>query len=167
MAYWLMKSEPFNYSIDDLKKDTFTPWEGVRNYQARNIMRDDMRIGDLVLFYHSNAMPTGVVGLGRVRKEAYPDHSAWKKGSKYFDPRSTPEKPVWMMVDVEYICHFPEVASLPNMKSEPALDGMMVVRRGARLSVQPVEKKHFMRVCQMGGLKSVPSWNGQTGDSFA
>jgi|TARA_B110000116_G_scaffold244564_1_gene235078 predicted RNA-binding protein with PUA-like domain len=156
MAFWLMKSEPSVYSLDDLKKTGTTPWEGVRNYQARNIMRDDMAIGDLVLFYHSNAKPTGAVGVGRVSAEAYPDHFAWKKGSKYFDARSTPEKPVWMMVDVDYVCHFPEIASLADMKEDPALDGMMVIRRGSRLSVQPVEKKHFQHVCRMGGLPGIP-----------
>jgi predicted RNA-binding protein with PUA-like domain len=156
MAFWLMKSEPSVYSLDDLKKTGTTPWEGVRNYQARNIMRDDMSVGDLVLFYHSNAKPTGAVGVGRVSAEAYPDHFAWKKGSKYFDARSTPEKPVWMMVDVDYVCHFTEIASLADMKEDPALEDMMVIRRGSRLSVQPVEKKHFQHVCRMGGLPGIP-----------
>ncbi len=157
MKYWLMKSEPSVYAIEDLERDGQTCWEGVRNYQARNLMRDQMRVGDLVLFYHSNADPTGVAGLARVCREAYPDHFAFDPKSSYYDKRSTPDNPVWMMVDVAFVQKFPAVVSLADLKSDSALEGMMVTRRGARLSVQPVEKEHFGRVCNMAGLKKIPS----------
>jgi predicted RNA-binding protein with PUA-like domain len=151
--YWLMKSEPGAYSIDDLERDGVTPWEGVRNYQARNLMRDEFRKGDLVLFYHSNAQPPAVVGIGRVCREAYPDHFAWEPGHKYFDSRSTPENPVWVMVDVEFVERLERPVSLQQMKADPSLEGMMVTRKGSRLSVQPVEDSHFRRVCALGGAR--------------
>jgi predicted RNA-binding protein with PUA-like domain len=154
MAYWLMKSEPSAYSIDDLEKDGVTPWEGVRNYQARNFMRDEMKIGDLVLFYHSNASPAGVVGIGRVVRESYPDHFAWNPESKYFDKRSTPEKPLWFMVDVGFITRFSEVVPLARIKEDPILAGIMVARRGSRLSIQPVEEAHFRHICKLGGFEN-------------
>ncbi len=148
-----MKSEPSAYSIDNLEKDGVTQWEGVRNYQARNFMRDEMRIGDLVLFYHSNAGPPGVVGVGRVVRESYPDHFAWNPESKYFDKRSTPEKPLWFMVDVGFITRFPEVVPLAQIKEDPILAGIMVARRGSRLSIQPVEEAHFRHICKLGGFE--------------
>jgi predicted RNA-binding protein with PUA-like domain len=151
MNLWLMKSEPSAYSIDDLKRDGVTHWEGVRNYQARNFMRDEMRVGDMILFYHSNTNPAGVVGLGRVVREAYPDHFAWNPESKYFDKRSTPEKPVWFMVDVEFVTRFSEIVTLQQIKDEPALAGIMVAKRGSRLSIQPVEEAHFRHICKLGG----------------
>lgn len=157
MAYWLMKSEPSVYSIDDLKTFGVTPWEGVRNYQARNIMRDDMKLGDLAFFYHSNADVIGVVGVMVVSRESYPDYFAWKKDSKYFDARSTEASPVWMMVDMSYGRHLPRPVTLAELKAEPELEDMMVTRRGARLSVQPVEEGHFRKVCQMGGLRGIPN----------
>ena len=155
--YWLMKSEPTTYAIDDLERDGQTTWEGVRNYQARNIMRDDMKVGHLALFYHSNADPTGVAGIARIAREAYPDHFAWDPKSRYFDPRSAPEKPAWMMVDVAFVCRLPQVVSLAAIKAEPKLEDMMVARRGSRLSVQPVSAAHFKHICKMGGLKSIPA----------
>src|SRR4051812_22474266 len=105
--FWLMKTEPGSYSIDDLKRDKKTYWSGVRNYQARNFMRDHMKIGDLVLYYHSNAEPPGVAGIARVCAEAHPDFSAWDPEDKHFDPRSSQEKPLWMMVDIEFVEKFP------------------------------------------------------------
>ena len=111
--YWLMKSEPNVYSIDQLRKEGTSCWEGVRNYQARNFMRDDMKEGDLVFFYHSNAKPTGIVGLAQVVKEAYPDHFAWDKNSKYFDEKSSPDNPRWFMVDVGFVEKWKEPITLP------------------------------------------------------
>ena len=147
--YWLMKTEPETYSIDNLRRDGRTCWEGVRNYQARNFMRDDMQVGDRVLFYHSNASPPGVAGLAEVCKAGYPDHYAWDPKSTYFDKRSRPEKPVWVMVDLRFIRAFDAVVSLAQLKANPELDAMLVVKRGMRLSVQPVEPKHFEEVVGM------------------
>ncbi len=144
--YWLMKSEPGCYSIDDLARDKSTFWDGVRNYQARNFMRDDMRVGDQVLFYHSNADPTGVAGLARVASKSYPDHTAFDPKNDHYDPKSTVDVPIWMMVDVAFVEKFREVLTLTELKSRPELDGMMVIQRGSRLSVQPVEEKHFKQV---------------------
>jgi predicted RNA-binding protein with PUA-like domain len=148
--YWLMKSEPSTYSIDDLYRDEVTPWEGIRNYQARNFMRDQMKIGDKVLFYHSNAKPPGVAGLAEVCRLAYPDHFAWDNRSDYFDPKSTPEKPVWMMVDVTFIKKFTTFIGLEQLKADPRLQNMMVIKRGARLSIQPVTKDHYHYIAQWG-----------------
>ncbi len=148
--YWLMKSEPDAYSIDDLEKDGKECWDGIRNYQARNFMMKDMQIGDEVLFYHSNAKPPGVAGLARVCSEAYPDHTAWDPESKYFDSRSTPEKPLWFMVDLAFVKKFPRIISLSELKENPALAGMMVIKKGMRLSIQPVSEEHFTIICMMG-----------------
>ncbi len=143
MAYWLMKSEPGVYSISDLEKQKATCWEGVRNYQARNFMRDDMKQGDMVLFYHSNADPAGVAGVAKVVGAAYPDHSAFDRTSRYFDERSTPSKPVWFMVDIEFVEKFDNIVSLQLIKEDPELEGIMVAKRGMRLSVQPLSVQHF------------------------
>ncbi|PRP90680.1 EVE domain protein [Enhygromyxa salina] len=156
--YWLMKSEPDVYSIDDLARDKRGEWEGVRNYQARNFMRDEMAIGDLVLFYHSNAKPPGVAGVARVVTEAYPDHHAFDEASNYYDPKSDPEAPRWWMVDVEFVEKLPELVTLDALKAEAQpegpLEGMLVARRGQRLSIQPVDKAHFARVLRLGGAKT-------------
>ncbi len=149
--YWLMKSEPDVYSIDDLARDGSTSWEGVRNYKARNNMQA-MREGDLVLFYHSNAKPPGIAGIARVSREAYPDHFAFEKGHKYFDAKSDAAKPRWHMVDIEFVEKLPELVSLVDVKGEPALADMELVRY-MRLSVQEVKKAEFDRVKTMGGLK--------------
>lgn len=149
LKYWLMKSEPGAYSIDDLQREGQTHWEGVRNYQARNYMRDDMSIGDLVLFYHSNADPAGVVGLARVCSAPYDDFFAWDPQSRYFDPKSSPDNPRWQMVDVEFVEKFPRIVSLAELKANPQLDGMPVIKRGQRLSIQPVDKEHFEIVVKM------------------
>ncbi|CAN5415614.1 EVE domain-containing protein [soil metagenome] len=158
MKYWLLKSEPDVFGIADLKgmPRKTEHWDGIRNYQARNYMRDEMGVGDLALFYHSNAEPPGVAGVVRVSKEAYPDHSAWDPGSKYFDPKSTPENPRWFMVEITHVSDFPEFVPLARMKDDPKLQGMLVLRRGSRLSITPVEKRHFTHVCKLGGLKSLP-----------
>lgn len=150
MRYWLMKSEPLVYSIDDLARDGKTMWDGVRNYQARNFMRDDMKIGDLALFYHSNAQPPGAVGVMRVCSEPYPDPTAFDPNDDHFDPKSSPEKPRWFLVDVEFVEKFPGMVSLEEIKHDPALEEMLVRKRGMRLSVQPVEKDDFERVVAKG-----------------
>jgi len=149
MKYWLMKSEPSTYSIDDLKKDKKTCWDGVRNYQARNFMRDDMQVGDLILFYHSNATPPGVVGIAKVSQTAYPDHTAWDKKSRYYDARSSKDKPVWMMVDISYVKKFSEVLSLGDLKNYPKLSKMLLLKKGTRLSIQPVTKVEFDFICTL------------------
>ena len=151
--FWLMKSEPDVYSIDDLGRDGIESWEGVRNYQARNFMRD-MAKGDLVIFYHSNAKPPGAAGVCRISREAYPDDTQFNKKSNYYDPKSKKEDPRWSMVDVEFVEKFDDVVSLQSMKDDPALEGMRVTQKGSRLSVQPVEKKHFKRVLKIAGAKT-------------
>ena len=150
---WLMKSEPDVYSIDDLERDGTESWEGVRNYQARNFMRD-MREGDLVLFYHSNAKPPGVAGVCRISREAYPDDTQFDRKSQYYDSKSKKDDPRWSMVDVTFIEKFAEEVSLQALKDDPALDGMRVTQKGSRLSVQPVDKKHFQRVLKMASAKT-------------
>ena len=152
--YWLMKSEPDTYSIDDLARDGSTCWEGVRNYRARNLMRDEMKVGDLVLFYHSNADPKGVAGVAKVKKAGYPDKYQFDRRSKYHDPKSSPDDPRWFLVDVEFVEKFPHVVELSMLKETPGLDGMMVIQRGARLSVQPVDKPHFDIVRRLGRRKT-------------
>lgn len=153
MKFWLMKTEPDVFSIDELSRRGKAPWDGVRNFQARNHMRD-MSVGDLVIFYHSSVAPPGAAGVARVCREAYPDHTAWDRKSEYHDPRSTPEKPLWMMVDVEFVEKFPRFVSLDEMKADPKLSGMLVVRRGMRLSVQPVDAAHFSRVLALGKART-------------
>lgn len=141
--YWLMKCEPSAYSIGDLERDGETCWEGVRNFQARNFMRDDMQIGDGVLFYASNADPSGVSGLATIAKTGYPDHFAWKKNHKYFDARSTKDKPIWFMVDLAFQERFSDTVPLSALKGTKGLEEMKVVQKGSRLSVQPVTKKEY------------------------
>ncbi len=148
-----MKSEPSCFSIDDLKKAKIAPWDGVRNYQARNYMRDDMRTGDIVLFYHSNCAEPGVVGVASVAGEAYPDHTAWDPHSEHPDPRSTPERPLWYMVDVAYVDTFAKPVTLRILKADPFFANMLVVQRGQRLSIQPVEKRHAKRIISLGMRK--------------
>ena len=146
--YWLMKSEPNTYSIDDLKKDKKTLWDGIRNYQARNFMMNDMDMGDAVLFYHSNAKPPGVIGLARVSQPYQPDPTAMDKTSKYFDPRSTKVRPIWHCVEVEYIRKFKRLISLNEIRKEKKLQEMTLLAR-SRLSIQPVTKTQFQHICQM------------------
>ena len=150
--YWLMKSEEDVYSIRELEEEGTTCWEGVRNYEARNLMRDQMKVGDGVLFYHSNAKPPGVAGLATVARTAYPDHFAFDKKNRYYDPKSDPENPRWFMVDVAFQETFGEVLSLDEIKATPELREMALVKR-ARLSVQPVEKEAFQLIRKMGRKK--------------
>jgi predicted RNA-binding protein with PUA-like domain len=147
--YWLMKCEPAAYTIDDLSRDGETSWEGVRNFQARNFMRDDMLVGDGVLFYASNADPSGVTGLATVSQAAYPDHFAWRKGHKYFDARSTKAAPVWYMVSISFAKRFDATISLATLKSTKGLEKMKVVQKGSRLSVQPVTKQEYDIVARL------------------
>ncbi len=154
MRHWLIKSEPDVFSIDDLRRVKREPWNGVRNYQARNYMRDDMKPGDLALFYHSNATPPGVAGVAKVASAPYPDDTQFDPKSEYFDPKATPENPRWMLVDFEFAGKFPTPVPLQQMKEDPALEGMLVLQKGTRLSITPVEAKHFRRVCKFGGWKA-------------
>ena len=147
--YWLGKTEPGSYSIDDLARDGTTRWDGVRNYQARNFLRDGMKAGDGVLFYHSSTDPAGVVGLARVAAAGSPDASAFDRKSKYFDPDSDREKPMWFAVDMEFVEKLPRIVTLAELKANGALEGMLLLKRGMRLSVQPVDKAHFDIVVKM------------------
>ena len=151
VRYWLMKSEPHVYPFSQLVEDGSTHWDGVRNYQARNMMRDELKLGDMVLFYHSNTKPPHVAGIARVSREGYPDHTSWDPESKYYDEKSSPENPRWIMVDVEAVQEIEKV-SLVDIKANPALDGMPLVQKGQRLSVQPVSKEQFEEICRMGGM---------------
>lgn len=148
---WLMKTEPDVYGWDDLvaEPDATDHWDGIRNYQARNLMRDEMSVGDRVLFYHSRCKPPHVVGVAEIARAAYPDHTCWDPDAKYYDPKSTREAPRWVMVDVRAVRELERPVSLAELKANPALAGMMVTRRGARLSVQPVEPAHFDEVLAM------------------
>jgi len=148
--YWLMKCEPAAYTIDDLARDGTTCWEGVRNYQARNFMRDDMTEGDGVLFYASNSEPSGVAGLARIAREGYPDRFAWKKGHKYFDARTDKSVPIWFMVDIAFVERFADVVSLATLKATKGLGQMRVTQKGSRLSVQPVTKAEYDIVVKLG-----------------
>lgn len=149
--FWLMKSEPDAFGIDDLKKAHVEPWDGIRNYQVRNFFRDRMEIGDWALFYHSNATPPGVVGLMKIVSDARPDHTAFDPNEKYFDPKSDPDNPRWLLRDVEYVGTFENIIPLADLKAAPELDGMLVTKKGQRLSVQPVEPEHFYFICDMAG----------------
>jgi len=143
--YWLMKSEPSCFSIDDLQNspNQTTPWDGVRNYQARNFMRDTMQIGDQILFYHSNCNPPGIVGIAEVVSHAYPDYTAQDPNSYHPDPASTPENPRWYMVDVRFVEKFPNIIPLETLKQHPELQGMQLLQKGNRLSVLPVRKEDW------------------------
>lgn len=147
-----MKSELDVYPYSQLVADGSTHWDGVRNYQARNMMRDVMKIGDLVLFYHSNCKPPHVAGVARVCKEGYPDHTSWDATSNYHDPKSTPESPRWFMVDIEPVIELPNTVPLQSVRDNPACENMLLIRRGQRLSIQPVENTDFDNILSMGGI---------------
>ncbi|MEY4718170.1 MAG: hypothetical protein RL563_788 [Pseudomonadota bacterium] len=148
MNYWLMKSEPDAFGIDDLsaRPSQTEHWDGVRNYQARNMMRDQMRIGDQVFFYHSNCSEPGIVGIAEVVKEAYPDFTAFDPDDKHFDPKSQPDKPTWFMVDVRFVRKLKRTISLRELKSLPELAELALVRRGNRLSIMPVTAEQWQRI---------------------
>ena len=145
-----MKVEPAAYTIDQLAKDRTTSWEGVRNFQARNFMRDEMKKGDKVLFYASNAHPSGVAGVAEISREAYADKFATKKGHEYFDPKATADNPIWYTVDIAFVEKFPNVVPLDELKETRGLENMGVIRRGNRLSIQPVTKQEFDIVVKLG-----------------
>jgi predicted RNA-binding protein with PUA-like domain len=142
MKYWLLKSEESCYSIDDLKKDNKTLWSGVRNYQARNYMRE-MSVGDMCLFYHSSSKPTGIVGICKVTKKAVPDITALNPYDDHYDQKSSAENPIWECVEVTYLKHFKKIFELSEMRNDKKLQGMVLLQQGSRLSVQPVSKEHF------------------------
>jgi predicted RNA-binding protein with PUA-like domain len=155
-SYWLMKSEPDVFPYSDLvkSKNSTTLWDGVRNYQARNMMRDDMKVGDLVLYYHSNTKPPGIVAVAEVVKEGYVDPTQFDPKDSHFDPKSKPENPRWFVVDIKAKAELPKYVPLDDLKANPKLAEMAVVQRGQRLSVQPVSAAHFREVLRMGGLKA-------------
>lgn len=142
MRYWLMKSEPSEYSIDDLVRDGSTPWFGVRNYQARNFMRDQMKVGDRVLFYHSSCADPGIAGLAEVSVAAYPDASQFDADSDYFDPKATPETPRWFNVEVRLVKRT-RLMPLKELRSYPELATMRILQRGNRLSITPVDPAEY------------------------
>lgn len=148
-----MKSEPDVYGIDDLEREGTTWWDGVRNYQARNHMRD-MRVGDRVLFYHSNAKPPGVAGIAEVAREAYPDPTQFDPKDPHHDPKSSEDDPRWSMVDLRFVEKLPELVPLDTLRGDDALDGMLILRRGNRLSVTPVEPAHYRHILKLGRAKS-------------
>ena len=153
--YWLMKSEPDVFSYDDLEKakNQTTHWDGVRNYRARNFMRDEMAVGDGVLYYHSNADPPGVAGIAEVASASYPDATQFDPKDSHFDPKSKEEDPRWWLVDIRAVQALPKFVSLADLKAEPRLEAMGVVQRGNRLSVQPVEADEWKVVLELGGAK--------------
>ena len=144
-----MKSEPDAYSIDDLQRDGREMWDSIRNYQARNMMRDDMKIGDGVLFYHSSCKEPGVVGTARVASKPYPDPVQFDKNSRYFDPNSDKDDPRWILVDIEFVSKLSRTISLTEIKAQKSLQDMILTRRGNRLSIMPVSKKHWDKVLSL------------------
>ena len=141
-----MKSEPDAYSIDDLERDKREPWDGIRNYQARNMMRDEMKIGDEVFFYHSNCKEPGIVGIMKVASEPYPDPTQFDRKSKYYDPKSKKDDPRWILVDVEFVRKLDRTITLSEIKEAKGLDGLILTRMGNRLSIMPIEKKHWNKL---------------------
>ena len=148
MKYWLLKSEPDVFSLEDLKNcpNQTEPWDGIRNYQARNLMRDEMKVGDQAFFYHSRQAEPAIVGTVRVVREAYPDHTSWDPSSKYFDEKSSPENPRWLMVDVQFESEVSRPVTLKELRSVPELKEMFLLRKGMRLSVQPVTEEEFQLI---------------------
>ncbi|GGQ35958.1 EVE domain-containing protein [Shewanella litoralis] len=152
MKYWLMKSEPDDISIDDLRDspNKTMSWQGIRNYQARNFIRDEIKVGDYVLFYHSSCKVPGVVGIASVVSQPQLDASAFEPQSRYFDPKSNPDKPRWWQVDIQFTEKLNQSVPLSQLKSDPALQDMVLVTKGARLSVQPVTAEEFTHIVMLG-----------------
>ncbi len=150
--YWLVKSEPDCFSFDDLlgSADRTTSWDGVRNYQARNFMRDDMKRGDLVFFYHSGAEPPSIVGVAEVVRESYPDHTAFDPKEEHFDPKSNADAPTWMMVDIRAVEPLARPLALADLRGVPGLERMALLQKGSRLSVQPVSAEEWETVYELG-----------------
>lgn len=153
MNHWLIKSEPDVFSIDDLARVGREPWSGVRNYQARNYMWKDMKPGDLALFYHSNAKPPGIAGIAKVVGSPYPDPTQFDPTSEYHDPKATPEKPRWFLVDFEFVGKFQDILTLEAIKADSLLSEMMICQRGTRLSITPVDPLHYKRACKLARYK--------------
>ena len=149
MQYWLMKSEPDTYSIDDLEDFATDHWDGIRNYQVRNFFRDQMQVGDQAFFYHSNCKEPGIVGLMEIASKAYPDHTAFDKKEKYFDPKSNPDEPRWLMIDVKYNRHLKRKITLTELRQVESLQTMKLLQRGNRLSVIPLSKKEWDHILEM------------------
>ena len=149
---WLFKSEPSAYSFDDLlnEENSTAEWDGVRNYQARNFMRDDMKVDDRVLFYHSSAKPTAVVGTARIVKEAYADATAWDPNDKHYDPKSSPGETVWTVVEIQAEAPLSKSVTLADVKANPKLKDMLLIRKGQRLSIQPVTREEYDEIIAMG-----------------
>ncbi len=150
MQGWLMKTEPGCYSIQDLKKDKTTYWDGIRNYQARNFLKNDCKVGDIVLFYHSNATPSGIAGLATVTKAAYPDFTAFDPEHEHYDPKSSEKNPAWFMVDITYKATFKQFLSLQDLHTIPELKDLLVLKKGNRLSVMPVSMEHIDIITKLG-----------------
>ncbi len=151
MQYWIMKTEPNTFSIDDLKtspKKT-SPWDGVRNYQARNFMRDQMKLGDIILIYHSSCKEIGLAGIAKVVKESYPDHTALDESGKYFDPKSSKDNPRWFMVDVKWIKTFKRIISLTELKAHKDLNNLILTKKGNRLSIMPLLEKDYETIISL------------------
>ena len=151
--YWLFKSEPGAYSYDDLVRDSVAEWDGVRNYQARNTLRDDIKAGDGVLFYHSASKPMAVVGTAIVVRSGYPDHTAWDPKSAHPDPKSTPDNPIWYMVDIRLVRIFRQPVTRAMLAEHPETSKMMVMQKGSRLSIQPVTAAEWQAVHQLAGIE--------------
>ena len=153
--YWLVKSEPDSFSFDDLlaRPNRTTHWDGVRNFQARNTMRDDMKLGDLVFFYHSSTDPAAIVGIAEVARESYPDHTAFDKKDSHYDPKSKPDVPTWMMVDLKAREPLPRPITLTELRGVKGLEKMVLLQKGSRLSVQPVSEKEWEIICRRAGVK--------------
>tara|TARA_B100001057_G_scaffold471755_1_gene534368 strand:- start:5493 stop:5948 length:456 start_codon:yes stop_codon:yes gene_type:complete len=150
MAYWLMKSEPHVYNIDSLEKEQCEMWgKSVRNYQARNMMRDDMKIGDEIFFYQSNCKEIGILGIAKVASESYPDPAQFDIKSNYYDEKSTKENPRWVTIDVEFVKRFSRIISLSEIKAERSLEGMILTRKGNRLSITPVKESHWHKILSL------------------
>ena len=149
MHYWLMKSEPDTYSIDDLQSFGVDHWDGIRNYQVRNFFRDQMQVGDQAFFYHSNCKVPGIVGTMEIASKAYPDHTAFDPSEKYFDSKSDPENPRWLMVDVRYIRHLDQMITLSELRLQKQIADMKLLQRGNRLSVLPLSKKEWQYILNM------------------
>ena len=154
MRYWLMKSEPGCFALDDLEQSPgkVAAWDGVRNFQARNLLRDAIKTGDGVLFYHSSCAEPAIVGLAEVLRGGYPDHTARDPGSDHYDPRATPDNPIWFMVDIQFLARLPQPLTRDMLRSHPVLAGMMVLQRGCRLSVQPVTADEWRAVLAVAGM---------------
>lgn len=157
-SFWLFKSDPEDFGWDDLERapEQTTCWDGVRNYQARNFLRDSIKLGDRVLFYHSQSDPPALMGLCEVVREAYPDPTAWEVGHHHYDPKASPDNPPWVMVDIRLVERFPQPVPLERLRAEAVLEGLELLRKGSRLSIQPVSAEHFKKIMSIagGGRKS-------------